>query len=122
MSSKALQNDPKIGIWTFRGRTFEILDGFLRSLIFDEFPIGKSMLKISDLGSEGRIRSGSSEVRRVGRGRREALESADPGEISDTPQAPLQADGGGGFKGLRPTRRPPKSKNNKKIKCRKSLK
>ena len=35
------KSDPKINIWALRGPIFEILGGFLRSLIFDEFSIGK---------------------------------------------------------------------------------
>ena len=36
-----LKSDPKIDIWAPRGKIFEVLGGFLRSLIFYEFPIGK---------------------------------------------------------------------------------
>ena len=32
---------PKIDAWAIRGPTFEVLGGFLRSLIFDEFSIGE---------------------------------------------------------------------------------
>ena len=39
------KNDPKsehkIYVWAIRGPTFEVLGGFLRSLIFDEFSIGE---------------------------------------------------------------------------------
>ena len=35
------KSDPKIDIWALRGQTFELLGGFLRSLIFDEFSIGE---------------------------------------------------------------------------------
>ena len=31
----------KIEVWAIRGPTFEVLGGFLRSLIFDEFSIGE---------------------------------------------------------------------------------
>ena len=32
---------PKIEIWAIRGPTFEVLGGFARSLIFDEFSNGE---------------------------------------------------------------------------------
>ena len=35
------QSEPKIDVWAIRGPTFEVLGGFLRSLIFDEFSKGK---------------------------------------------------------------------------------
>ena len=35
------QSQPKIDVWAIRGPTFEVLGGFLRSLIFDEFSIGE---------------------------------------------------------------------------------
>ena len=35
------KSDPEIDVWTIRGPTFEVLGGFLRSLIFDEFSIGE---------------------------------------------------------------------------------
>ena len=35
------KSEPKIGVWAIRGRTFEVLGGILRSLIFDEFSIGE---------------------------------------------------------------------------------
>ena len=35
------KSHPKIDIWAIRGPTFEVLGGFLRSLIFDEFSIGE---------------------------------------------------------------------------------
>ena len=44
------QIDPKsrqkIGLWAIRGPTFEVLGGFLKSLIFDEFLIGQKYAKI----------------------------------------------------------------------------
>ena len=33
--------DAKINIWAIRGPTFEVLGGFLGSLIFNEFSIGE---------------------------------------------------------------------------------
>ena len=51
------KNDPKsehkIDVWAIRGPTFEVLGGFLRSLIFYLFSIGK---KIAHLRSDGRRR------------------------------------------------------------------
>ena len=35
------KSEPKIEVWAIRGPTFEVLGGFLRSLIFDEFSIGE---------------------------------------------------------------------------------
>ena len=35
------KSEPKIDVWAIRGPTFEVLGAFLRSLIFDEFSIGK---------------------------------------------------------------------------------
>ena len=35
------KNGPKIDVWAIRGPTFEVLGGFLRSLIFDEFSNGE---------------------------------------------------------------------------------
>ena len=40
-----IQNDPKIDVWAIRGPTFEVLGAFLRSLIFNEFSIGKNSAK-----------------------------------------------------------------------------
>ena len=34
------KNEPKTEVWVIRGPTFEVLGGFLRSLIFDEFSNG----------------------------------------------------------------------------------
>ena len=34
-------SEPKIEVWAIRGPTFEVLGGFLRSLIFDEFSNGE---------------------------------------------------------------------------------
>ena len=39
------KSDPKIDVWAIRGPTFEVLGAFLRSLIFDEFSIGKKSAK-----------------------------------------------------------------------------
>ena len=33
--------EPKIYVWAIRGPTFEVLGGFLKSLIFDEFSNGE---------------------------------------------------------------------------------
>ena len=33
--------EPKTMVWAIRGPTFEVLGGFLRSLIFDEFSSGE---------------------------------------------------------------------------------
>ena len=35
------KSDPKTEVWAIRGPTFEVLGGFLRSLIFDEFSNGE---------------------------------------------------------------------------------
>ena len=35
------KSEPKIEVWAIRGPTFEVLGGFLRSLIFDEFSSGE---------------------------------------------------------------------------------
>ena len=35
------KSEPTINAWAIRGPTFEVLERFLRSLIFDEFPIGE---------------------------------------------------------------------------------
>ena len=39
------KSDPKIDVWAIRGPTFEVLGAFLRSLIFNEFSIGKKSAK-----------------------------------------------------------------------------
>ena len=39
------KSDPKIDVWALEGPTFEVLGGFLRSRIFDEFSIGKKSAK-----------------------------------------------------------------------------
>ena len=39
------KNEPKIDVWAIRGPTFEVLGAFLRSLIFNEFSIGKKSTK-----------------------------------------------------------------------------
>ena len=38
---KESKSEPKTEVWAIRGPTFEVLGGFLRSLIFDEFSIGE---------------------------------------------------------------------------------
>ena len=35
------KSEPKTEVWAIRSPTFEVLGGFLRSLIFDEFSIGE---------------------------------------------------------------------------------
>ena len=35
------KSEPKIDVWAIRDLAFEVLGGFLRSLIFDKFSIGK---------------------------------------------------------------------------------
>ena len=35
------KSEPKTEVWAIRGATFEVLVGFLRSLIFDEFSNGE---------------------------------------------------------------------------------
>ena len=47
--------DPKIDIWALRGQICEILGGLLRSLIFDEFSIGKKSAKNLKFAVRGRI-------------------------------------------------------------------
>ena len=39
------KSDPKIDVWAPEGLLFEVLGGFLRSRIFDEFSIGKMSAK-----------------------------------------------------------------------------
>ena len=39
------KSDPKIEVWALEGSTFEVLGGFKRSRIFDEFSIGKMSAK-----------------------------------------------------------------------------
>ena len=38
---KFMKINAKIEVWAIRGPTFEVLGGFLRSLIFDEFSSGE---------------------------------------------------------------------------------
>ena len=47
---KGCKNDLKIDLWALGGRIFEILGGFLRGLIFDEFSIGKKSAKNRENG------------------------------------------------------------------------
>ena len=44
------KSDPKINVWAIRGPTFEVLGAFLRSLIFDEFSIGKKSVENPTFG------------------------------------------------------------------------
>ncbi len=44
------KSDPKIDVWAIRGPTFEVLGAFLRSLIFDEFSIGKKSIENPTFG------------------------------------------------------------------------
>ena len=72
------KREPKIDVWAIRGPTFEVLGGFLRSRIFDEFSIGKKINQKSDIwGLRGWKRRKPGQGRRVGRGPSEALESAE---------------------------------------------
>ena len=48
------KNDPKIDIWALRGQIFEILEGFLRSQIFNGFLIGEKSAKNRTGGGLGR--------------------------------------------------------------------
>ena len=47
------KSDPKIDVWALEGPTFEVMGGFLRSRIFDEFSIGKKISQKSDIWAEG---------------------------------------------------------------------
>ena len=44
------KSEPEIDIWAIRGPTFEVLGAFLRSLIFDEFSIGKKSIENPTFG------------------------------------------------------------------------
>ena len=37
------KSEPKTEVWAIRGPTFEVLGGFLRSLIFNEFSNGEEL-------------------------------------------------------------------------------
>ena len=37
------KSEPKTEVWAIRGPTFEVLGGFLKSLIFDEFLNGEKL-------------------------------------------------------------------------------
>ena len=39
------KNEPKIDVWAIKGPTFEVLDAFLMSLIFNEFSIRQKSAK-----------------------------------------------------------------------------
>ena len=45
------KSDLKIDVWALEGSTFEVLGGFLRSQIFDEFSIGKKSAKNLQFGA-----------------------------------------------------------------------
>ena len=47
------KNEPKINVWAIRGPTFEVLDAFLRSLIFNEFSVGKKCAKNAPQATQG---------------------------------------------------------------------
>ena len=47
------KNHPKIDGWAIRGPIFEVLGGFLRGQIFDEFSIGKKFAKFWEFGILG---------------------------------------------------------------------
>ena len=40
-AKRASKSEPKTDVWAIRGPTFEVLGGFLKSLIFDEFSNGE---------------------------------------------------------------------------------
>ena len=109
------KSELKIEVWAIRGQTFEVLRGFLRSLIFDEFSIGEKSAWNRQSWRRGAAKGESpgnfSEGRRAGRWPQEAFgvwqELARSDNASRTPCTPK---GGGGFKGFRPTRRPNKWK------------
>ena len=65
------KSEHKIELWAIRGPTFEVLGGFLKSLIFDEFSNGeKSALNRQSwrLGAAtGRMRTDLGKGRRAGR-------------------------------------------------------
>ena len=44
------KSESKIEVWALEGPTFEVLGGFLRSRIFDEFSIGKKSANNSTCG------------------------------------------------------------------------
>ena len=44
------KSEPKIDVWAIRDPTFEVLGRFLRSLIFDEFSIGKKSIENPTFG------------------------------------------------------------------------
>ena len=71
------KSEPKIEVWAIGGPTFEVLGGFLRSLIFDEFSNGeKSALNRQSwrLGAAtGRMRADFGKGRRAGRWPQEAF-------------------------------------------------
>ena len=105
------KSHPKIDIWAIRALTFEVSGGFGRSLIFDEFSDGGKLLKIDKVGDMGRPRGECAQIwGRVGGqggGHRRLLESDRNWLESDNAfSTPCTPKGGGGFKGLRPTRRP----------------
>ena len=52
------KSDPEIDAWTIRGSTFQVLGGFLRSLILDEFLIRKKLIAGGVAGSLLILRGG----------------------------------------------------------------
>ena len=70
------KSDPKIHVWAIRGPTFEVLGGFLRSLIFNEFSNGEQPKDRQSwrLGAAtGRMRADLGQGRRAGRWPQEAF-------------------------------------------------
>ena len=111
---KCSQNPLKIWHLALEDRIFAILGGFLRSPIFDEFSIGKKSA-IWGLRVVTRRFYAIMVVRSAHRagsvwGSR-TLQNYE--WRSDTPWHPALRDGGGGFKGLRPTRGPKNTKTMK---------
>ena len=110
---KCSQNPLKIWHLALEDRIFAILGGFLRSQIFDEFSIDKKSKNILHFGAWGSATCIFGAIfawgRRVGRGLSGGFGGMQrQAEVSDTPWHPALRDGGGGFKGLRPTRQPNK--------------
>ena len=56
------RSGPKIDIWALRGQIFEILGGFLKSLIFDGFLIGEKSAKIRKSCGLGRPRGECAQI------------------------------------------------------------
>ena len=50
MVQNDIQNDPKIDLWALGGRIFEILGGFEKHQIWDEFSIGEKSEEFREIG------------------------------------------------------------------------